>query len=124
MISRRLDLDRGLVPFLVDRFAPNPGAQAARQDAYVKSAEQHPSRGHLEDNPVKPIDQQQLGIRSFALDFKRMKGNHGFGIGNDRRHGHCCIGKGFVLRIADPAHSDIGLMLKKFPSRIHCALSQ
>ena len=62
------NLDRRFVPNTIHRFAPSGCVQARILDRHHERAEQHPPCGHLVDEGIQPVDEQQVFARRLAGD--------------------------------------------------------
>ena len=82
---------------------------------YLKPTKKHLAAIHLKEQTTQPFDKQQFVIGRLAGNLHFFFRFNTCQIGYDGRQSHRRLPKRLRLGRADPAHADIGLMLKMFP---------
>src|SRR5512134_996857 len=114
-----LDLHRRLVVRHVHRLAPGVAGQERAVEPDGEAAEEHLAGGHLENQGVQPLREQELVVGCLALDGDFLPGRDRCGIDYDRGHGERCLREGLGLRRAEAAHADISAVREVLPARAH-----
>src|SRR5208337_4942793 len=105
-----LDFNGRVVPLHGDRFASCDSMKPMAINADLEVSKNHVSRGHLENDGIKPINEQELCIRRVTFD---LHGFLEFDVGRVGHHSRHCqrrlLESGFKRR-ANSAYTDIRVM--------------
>ena len=102
--------------FHIDAFALHFPVETHSLTDYREAPEDHPARGHFEDDRVEPFDQEQLVVRRLARNAHALARHHARRI---RHHGSQCLRglrKSLFARTSQATHPDVGLMIEVLPS--------
>src|SRR5512139_734071 len=112
---RALDLDRRRVSLDVHALAAGLGVEFTVDDGHLVCREQQVLRGHVEDEVVEPLVEQQLEIGGAAVHRDRDERPDARRVGDDgrERHGRLleCLGDG----LAPAAHPDVCAVREVLP---------
>ncbi len=115
--GRTFDLYRRPMHQPIYRLTPGRRPQVQTVDLHPKATEQHAPGGHLEYQLVKPLVQQVLQVRRLQLDGHFGLRPHPLRRRDHGRHGQRHLLEGLGRGRADPAHTDVRLVVKMLPER-------
>src|SRR5262245_41459488 len=114
-VSGALYLDGRSMFADVDRLSSRLAAQTRIIKPNLEAREEHPARRHLINKRVQPFSEQQLIVRRLAFDIYLFQRRDAVRIGDDGRQRDSGLLKGLLLRLADAADANVGLVWKMLP---------
>jgi hypothetical protein len=115
-IGGTLNLDRRLVPGTVNGFPDDGSTEFPSRDLDFKFAEEHATRGHLENQCVQPVDEQHFVVGCLAADRNGLEGPNSIRVRNDGRKSLSQALEKLLARWRDGAYTHIRLVLEMFPA--------